>query len=421
MEPEKLDFLTRLPALLNSDLNLEQVITATLRHLKRELDAEAATIFLVEPGCDELVFWALEGGDETAYLRNKRIPLTKGVVGWVIDRQESTLVNDVGRDPRFFAKVDKESGFITSSLICAPLTVGSQRRLGAIQVLNKINGKFSEDDLELLARVAPQISLSIENAKLVQELKAKSEQLALLDRRKAEMLTVITHEFHTPLGLIQSATELISGDYELDQQVKNQVFNVLLDGVHRLRRLIQDVRNVSKISSESNPLTLQSIVVQELLDELKLLFEEPLSKRKLTLSFEHTSDDIRVLADKFQLLLVMQNLISNAIRFTQDGGKITVSVELELAMVKFSVKDTGIGLEKENFQAIFEKFYEVQNAAHHSSGTYEFGSAGLGLGLALVKAILKAHHSTINIESTVGKGSNFSFYLPQDETPPDPS
>ena len=109
---------------------------------------------------------------------------------------------------------------------------------------------------------------------------------------------------------------------------------------------------------------------------------------------------------------MLNNLVANAIRFTPDGGVVTIGCRQDNSSVEIFVRDTGIGIDPEHQNLIFEKFFEVTDAMNHSSGDLEFKSAGLGLGLATSKAVLASHSSVIKVESTPGKGSEFSFSLP---------
>src|SRR5262249_33679931 len=111
------------------------------------------------------------------------------------------------------------------------------------------------------------------------------------------------------------------------------------------------------------------------------------------------------------LTIVFNNLLANAIRFTSDGGCIEIGAEKSAGRIEISVKDTGIGISAEDIPLIFEKFFEVTDILQHSSGSFEFMSSGLGLGLCAVRAILAAHGSSIDVKSRIGEGSTFSFRL----------
>lgn len=408
-EVQRLQFLSRLPLLLNSTLEVRRVLKLALEHLTRELHAEAASIFLLNDNGEELEFWALQGGEET-HLEGKRMPADRGIVGWVIQKQLGALVNDVTKDPRYF-DVESHNGFQSRAVICTPLTVRGNKRLGAIEVLNKIGGlPFEQHDLLFLEQCASYLALAIENAKLYQIAKLQNHRLQTLDQKKNDLITVLIHEFNTPLNIIRSAGELLSLPKQ-EADVRTKINTMLGSAIDRLSRLISEVRNVSFATRDLFAVTLQSIPVRELFETVALQFEDVCRKRGLTFSIQIGTRVENLEGDYALLTIVLHNLIGNAIRFTPDGGAISLLAERALDLIQIRVVDSGIGIPDTEFEAIFEKFHQLSDALYHSSGTYEFKSGGLGLGLATVAAILRAHKSSISVSSQVGKGSTFQFSL----------
>jgi len=410
-EIERLEFLAMLPMLLNSSLNPADVLRNALSKVRNIIDAEAATIFTLDSSGGELSFWGLEGGSDKL-LEGKKIPLGQGIVGWVVREQRSIHIPDVKSDTRFFGTVDREARFLTRDLLCSPLTVGSGLRLGAIEVLNsKKAGGFTEEDLNFLDKFSYQLSFALYNAKLYENLVEKSKSLAILDKRKNEAMTVIAHEFRTPLAIIQGAADvLIKGNLK-DQAAHKRMGDALDKGVERLARLVSRVKDLSVVSAEKLEIRKRAIDVADLFERLQSYFAEVLKRRKINLKIEIEPELPKVKADGALVFLVFRELIANAIRFTPDGGEINLEASSALGFVNFCVKDSGIGMEPSQLEVIFEKFYEVGDAMRHSSGEYEFKSSGLGLGLALVKAALNAHAASIQAVSEVEKGSAFTFAL----------
>lgn len=360
----------------------------------------------------ELTFWSMKG-DESARLQGLRMPASKGVVGWTIENQQSVRINDVKSDSRFFSQIDKEGSFETKNLLCSPLTVRGNRRLGAVQVLNKSGGgDFSEEDLQFLDQFAHQMSIALENAKLYEQLLIENEKLFQLDRRKNEMITVIAHEFRTPLSVIQSSGDMIASGLLKDADTQKKMGETLLSGVRRLTRLVAEIQNIAYVSGDRYDVVLSEVNMSDLFLSLREKFATPVSNRNISFELDVKDDLPTVKADSSLMLIVLDNLISNAIRFTDDGGKITLSASAQSGMVRIEVRDTGIGIDPSQHQLIFEKFYEVGDSMQHSSGEFEFQSGGLGLGLSSVRAILNSHGASIQVESELGKGSSFSFHLP---------
>ena len=406
----RLEFLTQLPVLLNSSLDAREVIGRSINLLCSELHAEAATVFMVQPDTKELVFWSLEGGD-SAKLRDKKIPSGVGIVGWVVDRRESLLVPDAAHDPRFFKSVDQESSFITKSVICVPLIARGNQLIGALEVLNKCNGgAFTPDELEFVERFSHQAALAIENASLYEQARLLNQQLAMLNRRKEEILSLLSHEVRTPVNILQNSAELLV-EANLDAAQREAVLGAFYRGVDRLLTLVKQIKEISSTAADELEIQVTNVSLTDSFEDIKRHFVPIFERRNLAFSIDVPVDSISVKADRLLLLVVLKNLLSNAVRFTPDQGSIRLSATRHMGRVTVSVADTGIGIDQEHIPLIFEKFYEVTDILHHSSGSYEFMSSGLGLGLSAVKTILQAHGTAIDLQTELGKGSTFSFSL----------
>ncbi len=408
---DRLGFLARLPLVLNSSLDTHHVVRGALAELKQRLHAEAATIFMLQGDDNTLSFWAIHGADD-APLEGSKMPADRGIVGWVISHQEPAIVADAQHDARFFPEIDRETNFRTRNVLCAPLTVRGADKVGAIQVLNRVDGDFDQADLVFLTQFANQAALALENARLYEEVQTRNRQLELLDSRKNEMMAVIAHEFRTPLNLIGSSADLLASGTLNDPGTVDKMCTVLNTGVQRLTKLIAEIRNLSLSSNACLVPSKASLAVPGLLREVFEAFRAGAASRNIALVLECPQECASINGDFALLVIALNNLVSNAIRFTPDGGTVTLRATQSAGLVRIEVRDTGIGLDALQIPLIFEKFYEVQSALNHSSGDLQFKSGGLGLGLATVKAILKAHGTSCEVQSEVGSGSIFSFSLP---------
>ena len=406
---DRLGFLTQLPVLINSSLVTREIIGRSLHLLNERLVCEASTIFLIVPETNEIEFWALKGG--TAELSGQRLPGGTGIAGWVINNKQSVLTNDVANDPRFFKKVDADAGFITNAMICVPLLVRGDQVIGALQLLNPENESgFVHEDMLFAEHVGRHLALSLENAQLIEKLKKQHRELALLDKRRTELSGLIAHEFRTPINVIQSAAELIAMQHENSKD--RSLVRLMINGVARLVQLIDQVRDLSVSSKSDLELQVETFLLQDVFATLVDCFETIITNRKLQLVID-APECPAVRADPALILVAIKNLLANAIRYTPDNGTIILKALPRAGMVEISVIDTGIGIAEDQVDVIFQKFYEVQSIYEHSSGTFEFKSGGLGLGLPTVQSILKAHGTSVQVDSTVGKGSRFYFSLPQ--------
>lgn len=409
---DRVGFLAKLPLMLNASLDTRKVIKAALNELKTRLSAEAATIFLFDHEENTLCFWAMHGADDEQLERTK-IPSNKGCVGWVVERQEPLLVNDVSTDSRFFGEVDEISGFNTRNLICAPLTVRMADRLGAVEVLNKLPGTFTAEDLDFLSQFACQVALAIENSKLYESVKQHSRQLEILDRRKTEVMNLIAHEFQEPVTLLGAAAQVLDGSGSHDQATLSRMREDLHRAVARLEGIMREIKDLSIATSGNFTIHRAPVPVLRLVEGTMRSFQKGAAARKIDFTQAITTDASHVDGDEALLSLALSHLIANALHYTASGGHIHVKVFQNAGLIHFEVRDSGVGIPPEQQALIFEKFYRVDDNTLPSAAR----GAGLGLGLPTVQAIIKAHGSACKVESSPGKGSTFSFALPKPTAP----
>lgn len=407
---DRIGFLARLPLLLNSSLDTQKVIKVALEELKTRLQAKAATIFLLDDDRSNLSFWALQG-PENHRLEGRKIPSTVGIVGWVIQNQEAVIVKDAASDPRFFSQIDKEGGFITRSMVCAPLSVREHVPLGAVQVLNKMGGPFEPEDLEFVTQFANQVAMAIENAQLYEAVTQRSHQLEMVDSRKNEIMNILAAELREPVRSIGTSAELLGSGALNDGLMVEQTCHTLTSNVQRLSKLIADFRNLSFATSTKLSLEISQCDVSELFARIQASFEAVVRERKLSLRVECHHDVGRCEGDPNLLHAVLANLVANAIRNTPDDGSITLRATRAEAFVTIQVSDNGKGMSTNDIMHAFDRF-EHASLSSQSEAPYSFQSRGLGLGLPAARTILHSHGTALEIHSSEGKGSSFSFSLP---------
>jgi signal transduction histidine kinase len=407
---ERVVLLSKLPALLNAGSGCQVLVNHVLDFLVDTVRAEAATVFLSEEGTDEVSFYALEGG-KREMLEGLKMPAGKGIVGWVIQNQRSTRVDDVTIDPRFFGDIDKESSFKTRNMICAPLMIRG-KVLGAVQVLNKMGAEaFGDEDLQFLEEVGALVAMAIDNARSYEQLEHKNAVLQEMDKRKSEFLSILSHEFRTPLNVIQTAGELISSVVEEDDARVTKANDLLKRGVARLLGVFMELRNLTYVTGGSIKVRAESVSIAEITEQLRLSYADPAKERGIELELGDFSRLPRVIADQSLITTVLLNLVSNALKYTDSGGIVTFNAVRAAGLIEISVSDTGIGIDPQHLPSIFEKFYEVGSVQGHGTSKTAFKGGGLGIGLAAAKAIVEAHGSSLDVESEVGKGTRFSFRL----------
>ncbi len=238
------------------------------------------------------------------------------------------------------------------------------------------------------------------------ELRRALERLSELNQLKANLISNVSHELRTPLAHIKGYTELMA-DRQLGELNAEQVkaLAVVRRATERLGRLIEDLIEFSSASRTGLALHLTPVIIPELLAEAIDRSREKAGKAGVRLALDVDAPLPNPLADRERLGWVVHQLLDNAIKFTPDGGTVTVRAAPETRAVLVEVSDTGIGIPQERVGEVFEPFHQLDD-----SPTRRYG--GTGLGLALVRLILDAHGAPISLESRIGEGTRLSFTLP---------
>ncbi|MFL5537406.1 MAG: sensor histidine kinase [Longimicrobiaceae bacterium] len=238
-------------------------------------------------------------------------------------------------------------------------------------------------------------------------------QLAELDRLKAEFVSVASHEIKTPLSVIRGYVSLLAdGIYGETNDAQKKTLEAVSDQVDRLTRLVHRLLDISRFEAGGGRLELRRINVRDFLDELTGGFHVLAFQNGIDFAVNVAGDvPVNVEGDADRLNEVLGNILSNAFKFTERGGRISLDARRDGTGLAVEVQDSGVGIPPDKLPKIFEKFYQVDNSAQPRS-------AGSGLGLAIAKEIVEAHGGTISAGSEVGKGTRFRVTLP--ERPPVP-
>jgi signal transduction histidine kinase len=222
---------------------------------------------------------------------------------------------------------------------------------------------------------------------------------------KSEFLTRMSHELRTPLNSIAGFSDLLNEESAGPLNEKQKTFvTYILEGSEHLLSLINDILDLSRIEAGRIELHRENFSGTAALDEV-LDTAEPLAMAKNIEIESRVQSDLCVHADRVRFKQIIYNLLSNALKFTPEGGKVRIDSTSQHGWVEISVSDTGIGIAREDQEAIFDEFYQ---AAASTKGVKE----GTGLGLAITRRLVEQHGGRINLESEPGKGSRFSFTLP---------
>jgi signal transduction histidine kinase len=320
--------------------------------------------------------------------------------------------------------------------------------IGMLSLTRRETSAFSDDDSILASTFSLQAAIALENAGLYDEITRFNEQLEQmvdqrteelnqayqtlekLDQNKTVFINVAAHELRTPLTVLKGYTSMIGNDPSVIQNAYlSEVVKGVNKGVNRLQGIINSMLDVARIDSQVLDLHPEQTSLPVTIKRIQSDLGPALKERQITLTLEDLDKLPIISADPSLLLKVFQNLIGNAVKYTPNGGRITISGktlsdERLGECVEVLVQDSGIGIDPEHHELIFEKFYQTGTVALHSSSETQFKGGGPGLGLSIVRGIVQAHRGRIWVESMghseeLNPGSTFHVLLPVAFNEPD--
>jgi len=291
-------------------------------------------------------------------------------------------------------------GMIRGNFRRIPVT--SKNEIGR---LAQIFNSTAVELLEIRKKLENKIELANKDLeKKNKELIDANKELKKLDELKSDFLSLVSHELKTPLSSMKISTEYLESDANIDPAGRKEIHQIILRNIDRQTRLINDILDLSKIKAGNTELKFEIIGIRELADASYENIKQLALKKNISITLDIPDNLSPIMADREKLIIVLNNLFENAVKFTPDNGSIILSAKEDVDGITVLMKDTGIGMEKGKTEKIFDKFYQVDSSSRRKTG-------GCGLGLSISSEIIKAHESVIRVESEPGKGSTFSFKL----------
>lgn len=276
----------------------------------------------------------------------------------------------------------------------------------------------SRRERELLVEELREINEKLEDRNIA--LSEANEELKILDRMKNVFMEVVSHELNTPIAVITGYEFLLRREIEDEDEASSAVTIKALKGIGTSARRLKDIsaRIFKMLTTDAAKaaLNLESFPVSELMEDLNANVEPFLEKRGQTLAIDLGDAPGELLADREKLVDILVNLTVNAIKFSYDGATIDLSMRLDADdsdMIILSVHDEGIGVSEEDIEQIFAPFFSTFSSQYHSSGDFEFGKRGIGLGLTVARRFTEMHGGKIEVVSAEGEGATFTVHLPR--------
>ncbi len=428
---DDLEMIYRSTMAIATTMDLDHLLEVVVNELRTALETEAAGVLLYDETKDDL-YWR-EIQDEKGLLSSRgstlRIPIDTSISGEVYQTGEPALINDPNSRPKFFKPFETLTGFVIRNEIIVPLHT-REKTIGCLVVINKKEGRFTEDDVHILTSLAGVIALSVENATFFEELMASYRELEELNRVKSKILNHLSHELRTPLAILRgtlitmekrlvekgitgfdNAIARMNRHVQSLNRLESQVESIMMTGYSWEKRYItgflQSALDLMEVQTEFTPeIKRAAQMIHKWLektfptrnDELDLIQMDEFGKnietfvkekaiyenRRVEVNFD--MDKGNVLIPEHVLKAIEEGLIRNAIEATPDGGRVDVTGKIRGNRYIFKVKDTGIGIPEKDQEFIFQGFYPVQDTEAYSSGRpYSFNAGGKGIDLLRIR------------------------------------
>lgn len=437
---EQLAVLRELDRAITTSLRLDDIHYAIARHTSRLLPYDRLSIAMREGDKLQITYTNNLKTDKNLLDVGLKLPRQTSAIGWVVTQGQPLLRHNINVGARYAEDEQLIAGGIQSSMVI-PLRIKS-RVLGTLNLGSKQVGAYSPDDLEIAQAIADQLAIAIENARLFQQarqeinerkkaettleeerarltqrveertadLQTANLELARAARLKDEFLASMSHELRTPLTAILGLCDVLKmqvyGDLS-EKQIK--AINDIEESGRHLLELINDILDLSKIEAGKLELQIAPVLVQSACQTSLQFVKQAAHKKKISLSLNIDEAVTIIQADDRRLKQILVNLLSNAVKFTPEKGAVGLDVigDSQKHQVHFVVWDTGIGIAKEDIDRLFQPFVQVD-----SSLTRQY--PGTGLGLALVKRMVRMHGGETHLESELGQGTRFTVSFPWD-------
>jgi signal transduction histidine kinase len=363
---------------------------------------------------DRLVVGAQEGLEPEIIELVNGMRVGESLSGWVADRGETLAIPDMGSDSRLkYRAVVEQHGY--RSFLCVPLRRGSEV-LGTLEVVTKDQRAFGQEEQELMSAFADQAAIAIDHARLFEQTRSNLEHLEEanrmleeLDRMRRQYLRNVSHEFRTPLTVIRGYAEFLRDTDPPSQASLKHVMKVMIESCDRVIDLVDTLLEVSRVEQEmaSDTLRVQDLRLEDLVGQSVERLQSTADKRNISLSVEYSGSPLSLQGDHGLLLQVVRKLLDNAVKYSPEGSRVVVRGLAEGKSLSLQVQDDGIGISSEHLGRIFDKFYMVDGGIARQVG-------GTGVGLYLVREIVKLHKGAVDVRSRPGEGSLFSVTLPRE-------
>jgi signal transduction histidine kinase/ActR/RegA family two-component response regulator len=405
LKVEQLEALGAVGEAVSSSLDLDEVLSRVVAHAVQMTGTDGGSIMEYDEDDESFAVRAAHGSSDKLLdrLRAIRIPADSTLVGRAAISGHPLAVEDLDPDrldPHL--RILHDDGW--RSILAVPI-LREERMLGALVVRRRTPGAFPPDLVDLLETLAAQSALAIANARLFREVETKSAELEIASRHKSEFLASMSHELRTPLNAVIGFSEVLIDRLfgEINERQEEYLNDIRNSGRHLLE-LLNEILDLSKVEAGQMELEHAIFSVPTALEYVLSLVRERAAAHRITVRLEVSPEVGDIEGDELRFKQIVLNLVSNAVKFTPDGGAVEIAARRDADQLEVTVKDNGIGIPVEDRSRIFESFQQGGRGAPKEEGT--------GLGLTLTRRIVALFGGRLWLETEVGAGSTFGFTIP---------
>lgn len=410
-EHERLSVLYRSTRNISGQIELGSLLSTTAEEAARAVGGDSALLGLLEHERRDFS-WEASYNFDLERLEGKNLPRDSGVGGACVASKRAVVKQRGEPVPSAFRSdlVLEEVG--ADAFVVIPLISGD-RAVGVLGVHNpRKGGEITVEDVLLLEAMGRQAGVAIENARLYEETRLHLEalekahrELMTLDRMKSDFVSTVSHELRSPLAVISGfAKTLIEHFDQIDEETEKESLDIILKKSIALEGLIENILDMSRIEDGRLEMNLEAIDVVALCERVRVDQDRVAEAHEVVL--ETDGQPMTAVADPDKAEVALGNLVRNAVKFSPEGGRVTITVKESGRMAEISVTDEGVGIPSDELENIFERFYQVDRGETRSF-------PGSGLGLHITKELVHAMGGSIAVESELDKGSRFAFTLPR--------
>jgi signal transduction histidine kinase/DNA-binding response OmpR family regulator len=392
---EQLELVNTLLREIAGSLSRERILDTAVRRIQEAFHFPVVCIGIPDPGGQSSRIVAVASNDLGAKSRFPQ-PLSGGVTGRAIQEKRTVLVPDVGRDPDYVPLFPS-----IRSMVAIPILAGEDV-VAVLAVASDQRRAFDRGQVITLETLADGVGIIMRNAQLYQALERTNARLVELDRMKSELVNIVAHDFRAPLAGVLGHAELLEWKPDDPRERRVEQARAIIQSATHMANLVDKTLKTTRLETGHFPFEFSLVDLAATLRAVVARFPRAGSH---PLRLQVPDEPVPVWADRDRMAEVLDNLVSNAIKYSPEGGEVDVALERLDETATVSVGDRGIGIEAADMDRLFRPFSRVRNRRTASI-------EGSGLGLYICDRIVRAHAGRMAVESRPGAGSTFSFHVP---------